>query len=102
MKLRDHPALVISGLSVWPPVWIDTRTQPFKRLEGEIGILTGTVLNHGFPRAIFLTMEFEQKDYMGFVTCADASFCCQLDSFLQNYIGRPIKEIGDLDLSFTL
>ena len=79
-----------------------TQTQPFKRLEGEIGILTGTVLNHGFPRAIFLTMEFEQKDYMGFVTCADASFCCQLDSFLQNYIGRPIKGIGDLDLSFTL
>ena len=38
---------------------------------------------------------------MGFLACGDAAFCCQLDTLLQRYIGRSIKGIGDLDLSFT-
>lgn len=101
MKLRDHPALVHAGVPAWPPVWIHTRTQPFKKVEGEIGTFTGTVLNHGLPRAIFLKMEYERENYMGFLACGDAAFCCQLDTLLQRYIGSSIKDIGELDLSFT-
>jgi hypothetical protein len=32
----------------------------------------------------------------------DVAFCHQLYGILQNQIGKAIKEIGDLDLSFTL
>ena len=28
--------------------------------------------------------------------------CCQLDTLLQRYVGWSIKDVGDLDLSFTL
>lgn len=102
MKLRDHPALEISGVHYWPPVWMHTQTRPFKRLEGEVGVFTGTKINDDLPSAIFLLMEFEQQRYMGFLTCGDPGFCDLLDRLLQDHIGRPVKEIGDLDVTFTL
>lgn len=99
-KLRDHPAFVVYGLPAWPPVWVHTRTKPFKRLEGEIGIFTGTVLNDGIPSALFLKMQYEEEAYMGFLTVGDPAFCLELSRFLQSFIGRPINQIGDLDVSF--
>lgn len=83
------------------PGWTCTQTQPFKKIEGEVGVFTGTVLNDGIANAMFLKMELAGEPYMGFLSCNDPGFCRQLHDMLQNYIGRTIREIGNLDLGFT-
>jgi hypothetical protein len=32
----------------------------------------------------------------------DVSFCCQIATVLQEHLGKAIKEIGDLEVSYTL
>jgi hypothetical protein len=39
---------------------------------------------------------------MAFMGFDDARFCCQIFTRLKSNVGRPIKEIGDLDVSHTL
>jgi hypothetical protein len=39
---------------------------------------------------------------MAFMGFDDATFCCQIFTLLKPNVGRPIKEIGDLDGSHTL
>ena len=99
MKLRDHPALRILSTRSWPPVWVHTRTD---KAYGEVGTFTGTSVNDAIPTAIFLKMQFEQKEYMGFLSVNDAVLCRQLNELLDQHIGRPIEEIGDLEVSFLL
>jgi len=67
-----------------------------------VGVFTGTVLNEAMPTAMFMKISFEQKEYMGFLSVNDAVLCLQLDKLLNQYIGRPIEQIGDLDVSFLL
>jgi hypothetical protein len=97
MKLRDHPELKISGMPSWPPVWVHSRTE---KVYGEVGKFTGTKVSDAIPTAIFLTMEFEQKQYMGFLSINDAVLCRHLNKLLNEHVWRSIEEIGDLDLSF--
>ena len=80
----------------------------------DIGVLTSTptlstdtcpmrLRDHpAITQAIFLKMTYKREDYMGFLACGDLAFCCQLDTLLQRYVGWSIKDVGDLDLSFTL
>lgn len=51
------------------------------------------------PRRLFVVMEFENKRYLGCVMFDDAPFCNQVNEFLKNHFGEPIKEIGVLDMS---
>jgi len=99
MKLRDHPALRILSTRSWPPVWV--RTRPDK-VYGEVGNFAGTAVTEAIPTAIFLKMEFEQKQYMGFLSVNDAVLCRQLNKLLNQYVGRSIEQIGDLDVSVFL
>jgi hypothetical protein len=99
MKLRDHPALRIVGSPSWPPIWVHSRTE---KVYGEVGRFTGTAVNDAVPTAIFVKMDFEKKQYMGFLTVNDAVLCRQLNKLLNQHVGRSIQEIGDLDLSFWL
>jgi hypothetical protein len=50
----------------------------------------------------YLVIDFEKEAYTGCLFFRDPSFCNQIARILRNHIGRPIKEIGDLDLSATL
>ena len=102
LQLRDHPQLIIGRHPSWPPVWVHTRTEPYKKLTGEVGVFTGTILFEFAPTRLFVKMEFEQERYLGCLLVQDAIFARQLHSFLKNLIGLSIKEIGDLDLSHTL
>jgi hypothetical protein len=47
-------------------------------------------------------MEHEKSVYVGCLIFNDHSFCAQISTILREQTGRPIKEIGDLDLSHTL
>jgi len=39
--------------------------------------------------------------YVGTLLFADSVFCAQVCALLQQHLGRSIKEIGDLEVSFT-
>ena len=92
------------GLRNWPPVWVRTSDGAYKTIIGEIGILTGVRRYDYEPDrcACFLLMEHQGERYIGSLLMKDFAFCCQIHDVLRQYIGRPIKEIGEADLSHTL
>jgi hypothetical protein len=47
-------------------------------------------------------MEFEGERYMGALLFDDVAFCWQIYDFLRQHLGQSIKEIGDMDVGFTL
>ena len=47
-------------------------------------------------------MNIDNESYIAALVFADIAFCRQLRNILQQHIGSTIKEIGDLDVSFTL
>src|ERR1051325_7944276 len=97
MKLREHPALVLSGgFRTWPPVWVHSRGTPVvKKLHGEIGVFTGTIRHEAVPSTIFLRMEVADESYVGFLVGGGPMFCSQLANVLQEAVGRTIADIGD-------
>lgn len=90
-----------SGLQSWPPVWTTTRLDPTDKPSGEIGILEEALMNQLFDNKLFLLINYQGIRYMGAIHLDDASFCSKLLTILKSKVGRSIKEIGDLNLSFT-
>lgn len=99
MKLRNHPLMRYEALANWPPVW--SRSGVDGRV-GEIGVLRQVNGEDGFCTRCFLVIEHDGQRYVGALLFDDAMFCGFITKFLQSYIGLPIKDIGDLDISFTV
>ena len=87
------------GVRNWPPVWTLRKNHSVKTLMGEVGVLEYVHSNTEMSNRCFLVIDFQSKTYVGSILCRDHSFCTQISDFLRDHIGRPIKEIGDLDLS---
>jgi len=103
VPLRDHPQMNFAGYPNWPPIWVSgAGSENYKKNLGEVGILIGIILNEAAPDRLFLRMEIKKERYMGCLAFNDHAFCRPLYIFLQDHIGKSIKEIGDLDLSHTL
>jgi len=47
-------------------------------------------------------MDLESQRYLGTLLFTDKKFCWLICKLLKNRTGMSIKEIGDLDLSYTL
>ena len=94
MKLREHP-----GLSNWPPDWLSTSGSK-TQLRGEAGTLTNVGLSRIEPiTTIYLTVEYEGDSFMGTLFCKDAVVCRVVHDVLQKQIGRPFKQVSDLEIS---
>jgi len=103
MQLRDHPLMVRkSGFKTWPPLWTTTHHDQNDKPTGEIGTLEQVIVHELLDNKIFLFILFQGFRYMGFMSFDDLAFCSQIHILLKANIGRPLKEIGDVDLSFTL
>ena len=103
VQLRDHPQMNFADYANWPPIWVSgAGSETYKKTLGEVGILIDVILNEAAPDRLFLRMEIKSARYMGCLAFNDHVFCRQLYIFLQDHIGKSIKEIGDLDLSYTL
>ena len=48
---------------------------------------------------VFMWIQWEDVQYMGFLSFDDLTFRSQIGTLLKANIGRSIEEIGDLDLS---
>jgi hypothetical protein len=102
-KLRDHPLMIrASGFPNWPPKWTTTHRDRDDKPIGEVGTLENVMMSRLIDNKIFMFMQCEGLRYMGFMSFDDVSFCSQIYTLLKANIGRSIKEIGDLDLSYTL
>jgi hypothetical protein len=103
MKLRDHPLMIRkSGFQNWPPTWTPTRSGEYNCLAVELGTLSHALMNDLFDNKIFLMMEYKGNRYISAMQFDDSTFCYQICSLLKANTGRSLKEIGNLDLSFTL
>ena len=101
MQLRDHPLMCHHGKPNWPPIWSTPRHETTVP-KGEVGTLELSLTHELFHSRIYLVMQFEGRRYMASVTFDDEAFCRQIQSVLQQHLGRSIKEIGDLEVDDTL
>jgi hypothetical protein len=103
MKLRDHPLISYREVPSWPPTWLWRGGNKLPRPYGEVGILKEIMLSTIQPCSMcFLIMEHEGAEYMGTLKFDDPSFCRAIHDVLVRYYSRPIREIGDIDLSDSL
>jgi hypothetical protein len=103
MNLRDHPLMTRrSGMKIWPPLWTSTRKDKKDWPKGEVGTLQQAWLHDGLDTCLFLFIEYHGHRYTGSMYFDDIGFCYDIDTILKANLGRPIKEIGDLDVSYLL
>ncbi len=103
MKLRDHPLMTRkSGMQSWPPYWAATTGDQSQWPKGEVGTLQKAWMHGNIPNCVFLFIEHEGEFDTGSVYVDNAPFCRHLCEVCKSMVGHPIKEIGDLDLAYTL
>ena len=98
MQLRTHPLMCYRGIANWPPVW--TRADADCR-TGEIGVLRSVASDPSGNR-VHLNVDIDDARYVGSLLFDDIVFCWVLQKVLNQHLGKPIKEIGGLDLSRVL
>jgi hypothetical protein len=102
MELRKHPGMTFHGVCNWPPVWLHSRADGQTRLSGEVGVLKYVHASNRLSNKCHLVMEHERTLYVGCLIFDDIRFCYDVAKLLRQYQGRPIEEIGGLDLSQLL
>lgn len=101
MRLRDHPRLRWRGLPVWPPPWAGAREPGTTVPVGEQGLLREVQLLEAFPpipARLSLGIEYEGRRFTGVLFVDDADFLARLYDTLRRCLGRPLHEIGDLEI----
>jgi hypothetical protein len=103
MRLREHPLLVRKwGASSWPPTWTTTRQDRNDRPSGEVGTLEQVLMQKSYDKIVFIFILFQDNRYMGSLHLDDPAFARELFTIFKSRIGWSIKDLGDLDLSYTL
>jgi hypothetical protein len=90
------------GVRNWPPVWTLTSKESAGTLRGEVGVLKYVHYNTIMSNKCFLVIDFQAESYIGSLIFKDHALCKQISRLLVDHIGRPIKDIGDLDVSHLL
>jgi len=95
--------MMYNGTRSWPPVWVWRNGNVTTNPKGEVGILLDVALSRVPAKSsCFLIMEHLGAEYIGALLMNDRNFCrLVFDALLQNRF-RPLREIGAIDLSYTL
>ena len=102
MTLRDHPDMRYHGGQIWPPTWTRSRSNTVKTVRGDVGVLTFVFSRPKLSGKCYLVMDYEGETYVGCLIFESHVFCEQVGDLLRRHLKRSIKDIGDLDLSYTL
>ena len=86
MRLREHPKIQ------WPPKWSEGGE---RSLGGERGILRDVDLIE--PRKLLIGNEVDGKVYFAEIYCFNIAFASRLHEKIKPIVGRPIRELGELD-----
>jgi hypothetical protein len=87
MRLRDHPKIK------WPPKWTEWGEGS---LAAEKGVLRDVDLIE--PMKVLISNEIDGKIYFAEIECFNTAFASRLHDKMKPIIGRPIREVGELDL----
>src|SRR6266699_1903997 len=103
MKLRNHPLMTRkSGARAWPPRWTTTRQDEHEMPIGEVGTLQRVWIDEPLDTFVFMFVEYNGLRYTGTIYFDDSRSCNEIYNLLKTRVGRSIREIGDLDLSYML
>ena len=100
MELRKHPRMTWLGRPNWPPEWTGTYGPNNPLPRGEVGILLrveSASSNLDTPHC-FLVMQWNQQEYFGSLYFDEENFLTEIAALLRGCVGRPIAEIGSLDI----
>jgi hypothetical protein len=101
MKLRDHPLISYKGASSWPPTWLWGGGDRYVHAIGEVGVLKDVMLGSIEPSdKCLLIMEHEGRKYIGTLLVEDPVFCQEIYAVLIEQRGKPIRDIGEIDLGY--
>jgi hypothetical protein len=87
MRFREHPKIA------WPPSWSEWGD---RSLSGEEGVLRDVDLIE--PRKLLLSNEVDGKVYFAEIACPNTTFASRLHEKIKPIVGRPIREVGELEL----
>ncbi len=99
MKLREHPLMIRGGILNWPPIWVWTGGEKNERPRGEVGVLIEVIPSSLDCRRLFLTIEYNDSEYMGCLLFDDVTFCRRIYHLLKGSYRHSILEVGELDIS---
>jgi hypothetical protein len=102
MKLREHPLMICEGIRNWPPIWVWVGGKKNERPRGEVGILIRVEPSVIEFKRLFLTIQYNDSEYMGWLSFDDAAFCREIYNLLKGLYRHSILEIGELDISHAL
>jgi hypothetical protein len=96
--LREHPLMHRGPIPNWPPLWTHwTQGGGMRTIKSEVGVLR-VLISEERSKKCFLVIEHEREHYVGSLLFDDSARCSQVCA---QHLGQSIKEIGDLDVSFT-
>ena len=100
MQLRDHPLTSHNGIRSWPPTWVRRIDDPSKRpFEGDdVGTLTQISMHALGKGKLSLRTKARANEYAAQVLFDDKNFCLLVYAALKNHVGKPVKDIGDIEL----
>src|SRR5262249_42904167 len=102
MLLRDHPLMSRNGVPNWPPSWTWIRGGRDRHPKGELGTLKGVLPSRLRPEdRCFLLMAYHGAEYLGCLLFDDRTFCKHITGVLLFCCNRRIRDIGNLDLTYT-
>ncbi len=100
MELRKHPRMTCQGRPNWPPEWNGTYGPNNPLPRGEVGILTrvepATSLLK-LPHCI-IVIQWNEQEYLASLYFDEEEFLQKVVGLLHSRLGRPIVEIGSLDI----
>lgn len=93
MRIRD---LKWRSLAIWPPEWSFADEG-----AGEVGVLVNVKLCKGLkPEYIYIEAEHAGDTLKGITLLEDSSRLELLCRKLRENLGKPLVEIGDLEINF--
>ena len=94
MKVRN---IALRAIRNWPPVWTGLGRDR-KILRGEVGVLDEAYSNNEAETAIFIVIRYRAQKFIGALLLNDCSCAKRILSLLQSNVGRPIREIAELEI----
>ena len=100
MQLRNDPRMVWQGRPNWPPEWVGPHGPDNPLPQGEVGTLSRIECVSSSPTGphCFVVMNFNNQEYVGTLNFDEEGFLENIFRTLAAHIGRPLSEIGSLDI----
>jgi hypothetical protein len=103
MWLRNHPRMSYRRVPSWPPTWLWRGGNETTHPKGEVGILKDVIPSTIEPYdRCFLVTEHRGAEYIGALLLSDTAFCREIFGVLVQNRGKPIQEIGSVNLRHTV